>query len=78
MIKFLKYDNNNYAIKLKKSKQLLYNLIYSLELMKLEILKAYIKLNLANDFIQLFKSYISISILFDQKKNNRFYLYINY
>ena len=52
IIKFLKYTKiNNYAIKLKKNKQLSFKRIYSLGLVKLEILKTYIKINLTNSFI---------------------------
>ena len=46
--------------------------------MKLDILKAYIKTNLANDFIKLSKSSIDAAILFKQKSNNFLHLYINY
>ena len=42
---------NEYAIKLEKNKQLLFEFIYSLKLVKLETLKIYIKLNLVNSFI---------------------------
>ena len=42
---------NNYTIKLKKDKQLHFDLIYSLELIKLNILKIYIKISLTNSFI---------------------------
>ena len=42
---------NKHAIKLKKCKQLLFDSIYSLGLVKLEILKIYIKINLGNGFI---------------------------
>ena len=42
---------NEHAIKLKKGKQSLFGLIYSLELVELETLKTYIKTNLANNFI---------------------------
>lgn len=42
---------NDYAIQLKKSKQPIFNLIYSLGLVGLEILKIYIETNLANNFI---------------------------
>ena len=42
---------NKHAIKLKKDKQLLFGPIYSLGLVELEILKTYIKTNLANGFI---------------------------
>lgn len=50
-IKFLKYNNNNFIIKLKKGKEPFYDPIYNLRIIKLKILKAYIKTNLANDFI---------------------------
>lgn len=52
-----------HAINLKKDKQLLYRLIYSLELVKREILKTYIKTNQANGFIYFLKSPISALIL---------------
>lgn len=42
---------NNYIIKLEKGNQLPFGLIYSLGVIELEILKTYIKINLANDFI---------------------------
>ena len=42
---------NDYAIKLKENKLLFFDLIYSLELIKLETLKIYIKINFINDFI---------------------------
>ena len=42
---------NKYTIKLEESKQLLFELIYCLRLVELEILKTYIKINLANSFI---------------------------
>ena len=42
---------NDYAIKLEESKQPLFELIYSLRIVELEILKTYIKANLANSFI---------------------------
>ena len=42
---------NNYDIKLQKSKQPIFGPIYSLRLIKLEMLKIYIKTNLANNFI---------------------------
>ena len=42
---------NNYIIKLEKDKQLFLGPIYSLALVKLEILKTYIKTNLAYGFI---------------------------
>lgn len=41
---------NKYKIKLKKNKQLPFELIYYLKLIKLEIFKTYIKINRANGF----------------------------
>ena len=58
---------NDHIIKLKKNKQLSFRLTYSLELIKLEILKNYIKIKLANNFISLFKSFIKIFILINEK-----------
>ena len=43
---------NEYAIKLEEDKQLLFGPIYNLGPIELEILKTYIKINLANSFIQ--------------------------
>ena len=49
---FLKYiKKNNHIIKLKKDKQLSFNFIYNLRLVKLKILKMYIKINLVKGFI---------------------------
>lgn len=42
---------NVYTIELEEGKQPLYRLIYSLDLVKLEILKTYIKTNPVNSFI---------------------------
>ena len=69
---------NNHTIKLKVSKQLLFGSIYSLEPIELETLKIYLETNLANGFIRLFKSFIRIPILFNQKPNKSLYLYIDY
>lgn len=65
MTKVLEYDNSNYRIKWKKDNESSYGLIYSLELIELETLKAYIKTNLVNSFIQLFKFFASTLILFN-------------
>ena len=59
-------------------KQLLYSLIYSLRLVELEMLKIYIKNNLASNYIKPFKSSANISILFILKKDGSLYLYIDY
>lgn len=68
---------NNYLMNLVNNKQIFYSLIYSLELIKLATLKTYIKINLANGFIQLSKSLTSALILFVHKKDRSFYFYIN-
>ena len=71
-------DINKYAIKLLDCKQLSYGPIYSLGLVKLETFKTYIKINLANGFIQLSKSLASTLISFVQKANNSLSLCVNY
>ena len=67
-----------YYIDLKIDKKLLYNLIYSFKLIKMEIVKMYIKTNLVNNFIHIFKFIISIFILCVKILNSSFYLYINH
>ncbi len=69
---------NNHAIELVDDWKLFYGPIYSLDLVKLEILKTYIKNNLANNFIKLSKSLVGISILFDKKPDGNLSLYIDY
>lgn len=78
IVKFLKNSNNDKTIEIEKGKQLFYNLIYSLKLIKLKILNTYIETNLTNSFIQLFKSLVYAPILFNQKKNSGFCLCFNY
>lgn len=56
---------NKYAIKLVEDKQLLYELIYNLNLVKLEMLKVYIDTHLKTGFIWFFKSPINVFILFN-------------
>ena len=60
---------NDYAIELVDGQQPPYRLIYSLEPIELETLKAYIETNLANGFIRPSKSPVSTPILFHQKSN---------
>lgn len=60
---------NTYTINLEKGKQPLYRPIYRLRLVKLKILKTYIKTNLAKSFICLFKSPTSTPFLFNKKPN---------
>lgn len=56
---------NTHTINPKESKQRLYEFIYSVGLSELETSKPYIKTNLANNFIYLFKSLTSALILFN-------------
>ena len=69
---------NKHAIKLEENKQPPFGLIYNLELVELETLKTYIKTNLANNFIWLFKSSTRAPILFNKKPDRSFHLYVNY
>ena len=69
---------NNHAIELVHSQQSPYGPIYSLGLVELETLKAYIETNLTNGFIKLSKSSAGAPILFEQKLDGFFQLYINY
>ncbi len=77
--KLLKYTSiNNHAIELVDDGQPLYGPIYSLDLVKLELLKAYIKNNLANSFIRPSKSPARASIFFDKKPDRSQKLYVDY
>ena len=69
---------NNYTIQLEDCKQSLYGPIYSLRPMELEILKAYIKTNLANDFIRPSKLPAGALIFFDHKLNGSLCFCVNY
>ena len=69
---------NTHAIKLEEGKQPPYGPIYSLKPVELEILKTYIETNLANNFIRPSKSPAGAPILFNQKFNESFWLYVNY
>ena len=69
---------NNHIIELKDGKRPFYSLIYSLGLVELEILKAYIKTNLANSFIRPSKLLVGALILFDRKLNESFCFYVDY
>lgn len=71
-------DINTYAIELKKSKQPPYRLISTLDLIKLETLKTYIKTYLKIRFISSFKFSTSIFILFNKKLDSSFSLCIGY
>ncbi len=67
--KLLEYTGtNNYSIELVDDWQLLYGLIHSLAPVELETLKVYIKNNLANGFIRLFKSPAGAPIFFNKSQ----------
>ena len=69
---------NEHAIKLEEGKQPSFRPIYNLGLMELKILKIYIKTNLVNNFIHLFKSPAGVPILFDKKPNRILHFYVDY
>ncbi len=71
-------DINNHVIKLVHDRQLSYDLIYNLGPIELKTLKAYIKNNLANSFIRLFKFLTRALILFDKKPDKSLRLYVKY
>ena len=71
-------EMNEYAIKLKKGKYVPFGPIYRLKPAKLEILKTYIKIYLANSFIRPSKSPIKVFILFDRKPDRNLYFCRNY
>ena len=56
---------NNHTIKLEEDKRLPFGPIYNLGSIELEILKTYIEINLANNFIRLFKSPTRAPIFFN-------------
>ena len=66
IVEFLEYTRiNDYTIKFKKNKLPSFDIIYSLDLVELKILKTYIKINFASSFIWYFKSPIKASIVFN-------------
>lgn len=69
---------NDHAIKLVDDCQPPYGPIYSLRLVELGILKAYIKYNLTNSFIRSSKSPTKVAILFDKNPDNYLKLCVNY
>ena len=69
---------NEHTIKLEESKQPFFKPIYSLGLVELEILKIYIKTNLANGFIKSSKSPAEAPILFNRKPDGSLRLCIDY
>lgn len=69
---------NNYTIDLVKSQQSFYGLIYNLEQVELELLKIYIKSNLANNFICFFKYLAGTLIPFVKKSDSNFWIFVEY
>ncbi len=69
---------NDHAIKLVDDWQLPYSSIERLGPVKLEILRAYIKNNMANGFIRPFKSPARALILFNQKPDSSLKLCVDY
>ncbi len=69
---------NDYAVKLVNDWQPSYNSIYSLEPIELEIIKAYINNDLANDFIRPSKSPTRVPIVFDKKQDGSLRLCANH
>ena len=69
---------NKHVINLKDVKQPSYGPLYSLGPVELETLKTYMKINLANGFIQPSNSLANAPILFIRKPNNSFWLCIDY
>ena len=69
---------NNHAIELEKGKPPPVGLIYSLGPVKLEILKTYVKINLANSFIRPSKSPTRAFIQFNKKPDRSFCFCVDY
>ena len=69
---------NDHTIELVNSQQPPYGPIYSLRPVELKTLKAYIKTNLANEFIQPSKSPARAPILFERKSDSLLRLCVNY
>ena len=69
---------NDHAIELDDNQQPSYRPIYRLGLVELEMLKTYIKTNLANGFIRLSKSPVEAPIFFNKKPNKSFQLCVDY
>ena len=68
---------NDHTIELVDYRQLLYEPIYSLDPVELEMLKVYIENNLVNGFIKSFKSPAKVLILFDKKPDSNLKLCVD-
>lgn len=73
-----KYKLQDYIIELIKEKHLGFILIYKLIKKELEVLKKYIKKNIAKKFIRKSKLLVGYSVLFALKKDRLLRLCINY
>ena len=69
---------NEYAIELEEDKQPLFEPIYNLGPVELEMSIIYMETNLANGFIRPSKSLAGTPILFDQKPDGSLYFCLNY
>ena len=72
------YEPANYVIDLIDEKQSSYDSIYSLNEVELNILRNYIEINLANDFIRSSTFSTKSFILFVKKSNEDLRLCVNY
>lgn len=78
-IKLPKNTNiNKHIIELVGYKQLFYKAIYTLNVIKLENLKTYIKIYLKIRFIQIFQSLTNTLIIFDKMSDSSLQLYFDY
>jgi hypothetical protein len=73
----LKHEFHDHAIKTKKNSSMS-DFIYNFSLIKLKVLKSYIKDNLIKDFITSSVFFSSVLILFIKKKDDELHLYVNY
>ena len=72
-----KHDSNHFVINTQNKKSL-FNKIYNLSQSELKMLKKYIIEQLNKKFIVLFKSFVNAPVLFVLKKNENFYLCVDY
>ena len=73
-----KHKSWNHEIKLIFKKQSQFKFIYSLLNIKLKIFRKYLNMNLKKKFIKKLKLSTKYSIFFTWKKNEKFYLCVNY
>jgi hypothetical protein len=75
--KLFKHDLQNHAINT-KNKMFLFELMYNLSMIKLELLKKYLDEFLTKKFIVLFSSFVDVSNLFVKKSKNNLKFCVNY